>query len=199
MSDEIIIFEEEGNVVEVRLDADHDTVWLSQKQMGELFGKDVRTINEHIKNLYHEEELEQKPTIRKFRTVQQEGSRKVKREIEHYNLDVIISLGYRVKSKQGTRFRQWATRTLREHLIQGYTLNEKLLKEQNTRLSDLRNTVMLLEKTLHHQAVGEDEAKGLLKVMSDYAYALATLDRFDHGTLAIEGTTPQKEYLTMLW
>jgi len=113
MADEIIIYAQAGQAVEVRLDTMHETVWLTQKQMGELFGKDVRTINEHIKNLFSEGELEAEPTIRKFRIVRQEGGRRVQREIEHYNLDIVISVGYRVKSVQGTRFRQWATRVLR--------------------------------------------------------------------------------------
>ena len=115
MSD-IVIFEEDTGPVEVRLEG--ETVWLSQKQMAELFGKDVRTINEHIKNIFSDNELAEEATIRKFRIVRQEGNRQVRRAIDHYNLDVIISVGYRVKSQRGVRFRQWATRVLREHLTQ---------------------------------------------------------------------------------
>lgn len=122
---EIIIYQEEGQAVEVRLDTHQDTVWLSQQQMAVLFGKDVRTVNEHIKNLYSEGELQPEPTIRNFRIVRQEGSREVKREIAHYNLDVIISVGYRVHSQQGTQFRQWATHILREQMTQGWTLSRK--------------------------------------------------------------------------
>jgi hypothetical protein len=105
---ELVIFEGDKQPVEVRLEG--DTVWLTQRQMAELFDKDVRTINEHVGNVFTEGELEREPTIRKFRTVRQEGSRQVHRQIEHYNLDVIISIGYRVKSQRGVRFRQWATR-----------------------------------------------------------------------------------------
>ncbi len=104
---------------EVRLEG--DTVWLSQKQMADLFDKDVRTINEHVINAFDEGELAREATIRNFRIVRQEGQRQVEREIEHYNLDVIISVGYRVKSKQGTQFRIWASRVLKDHLVQGYS------------------------------------------------------------------------------
>ena len=107
-----------------------DTVWLNQAQMAELFDKDVRTINEHIGNVFTDEELEREPTIRKFRIVRQEGKRQVQRDIEHYSLDVIISVGYRVKSPRGVQFRQWATRVLRQHLVEGYTLNQRRLAER---------------------------------------------------------------------
>ena len=108
--------------MEVRLEG--ETVWLSQTQIAVLFDKDIRTINEHVGNVFQEGELDREGTIRKFRTVRREGNRKVRREIEHYNLDVIISVGYRVKSQRGVRFRQWATRVLRDHLTSGYSLNE---------------------------------------------------------------------------
>ena len=113
--------------MDVRLE--EETVWLSQKQMAELFDKDVRTINEHSGNIYKEAELDQKSTIRKFRIVQKEGNRNVSREIDFYNLDVIISVGYRISSLRGTQFRIWATKTLKDHLIKGYTVNEKRLLE----------------------------------------------------------------------
>lgn len=126
---ELIIFEDDKQPVEVLLEG--ETVWLTQKQMAELFGKDVRTISEHVGNVYIEGELEENPTIRKFRIVRREGARQVKRELEHYNLDVIISVGYRVKCQRGVRFRQWATRVLREHLTQGDSLNEHRLAERD--------------------------------------------------------------------
>lgn len=135
-----------------------------------------------------------KGTTEESSVVQNEGGRKVRRKVSFYNLDVIISVGYRVKSKRGTQFRQWATQVLREHLVRGFTLNEKRLKEQERKLDDLRRTVRLLEQTLVHRAIGLDEAKGLLQVITDYAYALTTLDRFDHGTLAIEQTTHPAAY-----
>ncbi len=112
-----------------------------------------------------------------------------------YNLDVIISVGYRVKSKRGTQFRQWATRVLRDHLVRGYTIHEKRLREQEEKLADLRKTINLLEKAIANQPIGFDEAKGLLRVIADYAYALTTLDRYDHGTLAVEDTTRPSAYI----
>jgi len=119
----------------------------------------------------------------------------VTRMIEHYILDAVISVGYRVNSTRATRFRQWASRVLKEYLTRGYALNEKQLQEQNRKLSGLRATITLLEQTLAHQAVGEAEAKGLLKVIADYAYALTTLDRYDHEQLSIDGSTATTDFV----
>ncbi|SIT18352.1 virulence RhuM family protein [Belliella pelovolcani] len=128
MTTDILIYQnQEGNIkIDVRLQ--EETVWLTQSQMGQLFGKDKRTISEHISNIYSEGELEKSSTIRKFRTVQIEGNRKVERELDHYNLDIIISVGYRVKSVQGTQFRIWATQRLKEYIIKGFTLNDDRFK-----------------------------------------------------------------------
>lgn len=128
MSGEILIYQNpDGNIkIDVRLQ--EETVWLTQAQMGQLFGKDKRTISEHISNIYSEGELEKNATVRKFRTVQTEGNREVERELDHYNLDVIISVGYRVKSVQGTQFRIWATQRLKEYIIKGFTLNDDRFK-----------------------------------------------------------------------
>lgn len=122
---EILIYQnQEGNIkIDVRLE--EETVWLTQAQIALLFGKARTTITEHIQNVFNENELEQNRTCRKFRLVQQEGSRTIEREVENYNLDVIISVGYRVKSQQGTQFRIWATQRLREYIVKGYSLNEK--------------------------------------------------------------------------
>ena len=138
---QVIIYEESDKAVEVRLDTNSDTVWLTQRQMAELFAKDVRTVNEHVQNVYSEGELDRDSTIRNFRIVRQEGGREVARNIEHLNLDVIISVGYRVKSQEGTRFPQWATRVLREHLVRGWTLNRDRL-ETNAR--DLEGVIFLI-------------------------------------------------------
>ena len=123
--DDIVIYKDGSVVLETAVD--EETVWLNQRQMSELFGKNIKTINEHIGNVYKEGELEKHSTVRKFRIVQTEGKREVEREIDFYNLDVIISVGYRVRSKQGTQFRIWATRVLRQHLLRGYTLDQKRL------------------------------------------------------------------------
>ena len=126
---EILLYQTEDGDTRVEVRLQEETVWLSQKLMAELFQKDVRTINEHIKNIYEEGELLPEATIRKFRIVQQEGSREVARQVDHYNLDVIISAGYRVKSHRGTQFRIWATRLLREYIIKGFAMDDARLKE----------------------------------------------------------------------
>lgn len=126
---EFLLYQTEDGQTRVQVRVLDETIWLTQKQLAELFQKDVRTINEHIQNVFEEGELEREPTIRKFRIVQLEGSRQVEREVEHYNLDVIISVGYRVRSHRGTQFRQWATKQLRELIVKGFVLDDERLKE----------------------------------------------------------------------
>jgi len=187
-SGEIVIYQAEDGtaVTEVRLEA--ETLWLTQAQIAELFQVKPQNITMHLKRIFKQGELDEMATCKDFLQVQIEGEREVKRSRKHYNLDAVISVGYRVNSVNATRFRQWANRVLKDYLTRGYALNEKRLNKQSRRLADLRDTVALLENTLAHQAVGEDEAKGLLKVIADYAYALSTLDRYDHGSLEVVGT-----------
>jgi len=125
----LILYQTEDGKTKIDVRLQDETVWLSQKLMAELFQKDVRTINEHIVNIYEEGELLQESTIRKFRIVRNEGGRQVRRDIDHYNLDVIISVGYRVKSHRGTQFRIWATQRLREYIIKGFTLDDDRMKQ----------------------------------------------------------------------
>jgi len=192
---DVVLYNTEDGKVQLDVHLERETVWLSQRQMAELLDKDTDTIGLHIRNIYNEGELPRQGTTEDSSVVQTEGSRQVRRKVNLYNLDVIISVGYRVKSKRGTQFRQWATQVLRDHLVRGFTLNEKRLKEQDRKLAELHRTVGLLEHTLAHQTIGLNEAKGLLHVIADYAYALTTLDRFDHGTLAIEQTTHPAPYV----
>ena len=182
---QLVIFDSGAGQVEVRLAG--ETVWLSQAQMAELFGKDVRTVNEHIVNLYDEAELEQAATIRNFRMVRQEGKRQVQRDIAHYNLDVIISVGYRVKSVQGTRFRQWATRVLREHLTQGYTLNRQRF-EQNA--AELEAALALVRKAAAGEALTSDQGRGLVDVIARYTQTFLWLQRYDEGLLTAPAGSP---------
>jgi prophage maintenance system killer protein len=185
MSDAVVLYQrEDGAHLDVHLDA--ETVWLTQKQMAELFDKDVRTVNEHIRNIFKEGELGEASVIRKFRITAADGK---SYDTAHYNLDVIISVGYRVKSRQGTRFRQWATDVLRKHIVSGYTVNEQRLREEGAKLQEMQRTVALLARTLTHQELVTEAGKDVLAVITDYAYALTLLDRYDHGTLSIEGTT----------
>lgn len=188
---DVVLYNAEDGKVQLEVQLEKDTVWLTQDQMADLFGRERSVITKHLRNVFKEGELEEASVRAKFAHTAADGKTY---QVQCYNLDVIISVGYRVKSKRGTQFRQWATQVLREHLVRGFTLNEKRLQEQEQKLDDLRRTVGLLEQTLVHQAIGLDEAKGLLQVITDYAYALTTLDRFDHGTLAIEQTTRSAAY-----
>ncbi len=182
---EIEIYKTSDNQTEIEVVFDNDTVWLSQKQLALLFQNTIPNVNMHIKNIYKEKELEQSRTIKKSLIVQQEGKRKVKREVELYNLDVIISVGYRVKSKQGTQFRQWATQRLKDYLVKGYAINEKRLKETQTQFGELKQAVALLGKVVAAKDITGNEAQGLFKVLNDFTAALDILDQYDHQTLKI--------------
>lgn len=176
---EILIYQTEDhqNRLEVRLQ--DDSVCLSQKELSDLFQKEVPTINEHIKNIYRKKELSKKPTIRNFRIVRLEGKRQVAREIEFYNLDLIISVGYRVNSKRGTQFRIWATQTLKDHLVKGYTINEKRLHEQQEKFKELHQTVEFLKTTLGTKNLSGNEAQGLLEIISKYTRSFVLLNQLD--------------------
>jgi hypothetical protein len=180
---EIEIYKASDDSTEIRVQFENESVWLSQKQMSALFGKDTDTIGLHLKNIYSEEELVELSTTELFSVVQMEGKRSVKRNVLHYNLDAIISVGYRVNSKQGTQFRQWATQRLKDYLVKGYAINEKRLKEAENKFQELKQAVSLLESVAKAKDITGDEAQGLLKVLSDYAFALDILDQYDHQTL----------------
>ena len=168
-----------------------ESVWLTQVQMANLFDKDRNTISEHIQNIFKEGELEQEATNRKFRSLQKEGNRSITREREHYNLDVIISVGYRVKSKQGTQFRKWATSVLKDHLLKGYTLNQKRLEQQG---KDFQNLTSLLEHSVKKYELGSPEAIEMISIIKSYAYSFTLLQQYDEQTLQDpKGTIPHKE------
>ena len=170
---EINLYTANDGQVELSVRLEKDTVWLSQKQLAELFEKDVRTVNEHIKNIYQEGELTEDPTIRNFRIVQMEGKRQVEREVAHYNLDVIISVGYRVHSKRGTEFRQWATGRLKEHIIQGYTLNQQRLTEKG--IVELEQSINLLQKTLLNNELVTDIGKETMALIANYSKSIRNI------------------------
>lgn len=169
MDSEIILFEANDKSVSIPVKVDSETVWLNRNQMSELFGRDVKTIGKHINNAL-KEELEAS-TVAKFAIVQNEGSRQVRRDVEYYNLDVIISVGYRVKSQRGVEFRQWANKVLKQYILQGYALNEK-------RLEYLNKTVEIESKIIAHMA--EIDADEMLSVVNGYTNALDLLDDYDH-------------------
>jgi len=189
---EIVIYTTPDGKETFEVNLKKDTVWLSQKQMAELFEKDVRTVNEHIGNIFKEKELIKSSTIRKFRIVQKEGNRQVERTRSGYSLDVIISVGYRVNSKRGTQFRIWATNVLKEHLIKGYTINEKRIREDRAKLTEFQKASRIMERLLQNKALDSTEATGLLKVILDYQKALHLLDEYDLQKLEIKKVTTQE-------
>jgi hypothetical protein len=175
-----LIYQTATGALEVQLDTTQDTVWLSQAQMAQLFDTSIDNISLHLKNIYLEEELEEIPTTEDFSLVRLEGSRQVKRKIKHYNLDAIISVGYRVSSKRAVLFRQWATRTLRDHLTQGFTLNQQRLT-QNAQAFEA--ALALIQKTAHSPALTTDMGRGLVDVIARYAQSFLWLQQYDEGLL----------------
>lgn len=176
--------------IDVRLEG--ETVWLSQSQLSELFKTDRTSILKHIKNIYKTEELDEKSTCAFFAQVREEGTRIVTRQIPYYNLDMIISVGYRVNSKRGTQFRIWANKVLKDYLIKGYAINDKITQNKYNELSQL---VHILGRTINSQPeLSNQENLDLVNVVTDYTYALDTLDRYDYQELKIDKTTSENKF-----
>ena len=188
---EIIIYQTSDGQTELDVRLEDDSVWLSQSQLAQLLQVRPQNITMHIRNVYREGELERSATCKNFLQIQNEGGRLITRNIKFYNLDVIISVGYRVKSLRGTQFRIWANRVLKEYLIKGYAINRNAKQEQ---LDELKRTISVMSNVLAAKSVTKDEAVGLLKVISDYAYGLDTLDRYDYQQLEIADTTPEEKF-----
>ena len=184
---EIIIYTSSENQIELEVNFDNDTVWLAQEQLVLLFQRDQSVISRHIQNVFKEGELERKSNMQKMHIANSD------KPVTFYNLDVIISVGYRVKSKQGTQFRQWATQRLKDYLVQGYAINEKRLLEAKGKFQDLTNAVKLAAKAGNSDNLSTVEAKGILGVIEQYAYALELLDQYDHQRLTIETIAEQTE------
>ena len=176
----IIIFEDADKAVEVRLDADRETVWLTQRQMADVFDTSTDNIGLHLKNIYADDELGEEATTEESSVLRQEGQRQVRRRVKHYNLDAIISVGYRVNSGRAVKFRQWATRVLREHLTRGWTLNRQRL-EENAR--ELEAALALVRKAAQSPALDADSGRGLVDIVSRYARTFLLLQRYDEGLL----------------
>lgn len=183
----IIIYKTKDGNIDVKLE--QETVWLSQKQMAILFDKDIKTINEHINNIFKVKELDKDSVIRNFRITASDGK---SYDTKHYNLDMIISVGYRVNSKQGIEFRKWATSKLKEYLIQGYALNTKLLNEKTEKLKQLQNTFNLLNRTITSQVNNIDEAQQIIKILNDFSIGFNLLDDYDNNKLDVKGKTIKK-------
>jgi hypothetical protein len=183
LKSEIKIYQLEDGNTEVHVRLENETVWLNQYQMEELFETDRTSIVKHILNIYESEELDKNSTSAKIAQVQKEGNRQITRQITFYNLDLIIAVGYRVNSKRGTQFRIWASKILKEYLVKGYALNQKRLIQQNKQLKELQESVKILGNVLNHKQLSNDESYGLLKIISEYAYALEILDQYDYQKL----------------
>ena len=191
---EIQIFTTKDGKTEIEVQLDNETVWLNQYQLESLFETDRTSINRHISNIYKTEELEEKSTCAKIAQVQKEGDREIKRKIKYYNLDIIIAVGYRVNSKRGTEFRIWANKILKDFLIKGFSINEKRLSKQNEQLRELKESVKILGNIVNQKELSSGESIGLLKIITDYAFALDILDRYDYQTLEIEETSGKERY-----
>jgi len=184
---EIVIYQDSNNQIELNVQLEGETVWLTQAQMVALFESSKANISEHITNILDSAELDEEPTVRKFRTVRQEGKREVKRNVTHYNLDMIISVGYRVNSTRGIQFRKWATSKLGELLVKGYVLNEKRLAQKEQEVKVLRSGIQILGRAIEQNAQEEGYAW-----LDTYAKGLGLLDDYDHESLDKSGISKQK-------
>ena len=177
---EIIIYKNEDGLPAIDVAMQNDTVWLSQQQMSLLFDRDYKTISRHIGNIFKEGELSKEAVVVKYATTASDGKTY---QVEHYNLDLIISVGYRVKSKEGTKFRIWANQILKDYLVKGYALNDKKLKAQEQQLKELKDVIKLIDQVQHNYALDQAEMKDTYKILLDYVYALDILDQYDHQQL----------------
>ncbi len=184
---QLVVYQTKSGALELRGDLEKETVWATQAQVAQAFDVDVRTVNEHIKNIYKTDELTEKATIRKFRIVQTEGQRQIERELNHYNLDMILSVGYRVNSVKATAFRQWATKTLREHITKGYTINRKRVAQNYDvfmkAVADVQN--LLPEHVML-------DPKAVLELIKEFASTWVSLDAYDKESLELKGVTKKK-------
>jgi hypothetical protein len=172
----IEIYTNPDKQVQVEVTFENDTFWLSLKQIADLFERDKSVISRHLKNIFESKELSYSATVAKNATVQSEAGREVLREIEYYNLDAILSVGYRVNSKRGTQFRQWATQRLKDYLVEGYAVNQE-------RLNQLQKIVEVIEKSGNNESLQLSEAKGLLTILNTYAQSFILLNQFDSNSL----------------
>ena len=185
----IVIYQTKDGKTSIDVKLENETVWLTQAQMADLFQKDRTVIGRHINNVYREGELERDITCAKFAHMGSDNDQQYETAV--YNLDVIISVGYRVKSQRGTQFRIWANKILKDYLIKGYAINQQVKAAQ---LEDLKSTVRLLSNVIEHKQLTLDEANGLLRVITDYTYGLDTLDKYDYQQLEVDSTTPTEEF-----
>jgi prophage maintenance system killer protein len=188
---QIEIYRIEDGKTEIAVNLINDSVWLNMSQIVELFERDKSVISRHINNIFKEGELHKKSVVAKNATTASDGKTY---QVDYFNLDVIISVGYRIKSKRGTDFRIWANKILKEYLIKGYSINERRLSQQIKQLDDLKQSIKVLENVVNQKELTSDESIGLIKIISDYAYALDILDQYDYQTLKIQRTSGKETY-----
>ena len=190
---EIIIYRADDNSVQLDVRMEQETVWLTQKQIADLFGVKKAAISKHVANIFSQGELSPDMTVSKMETVVSRGFRgQVLDKVDYYNLDMILSIGYRVNSKRAIAFRQWSTKVLKDYLVKGFAINEKLRREQ---LSDLRQLVQIVGRTVQSKAIeSSDETQAIFDVVLDYTYALDTLDNYDYERLTVKETTPEQRF-----
>lgn len=194
LDNKIVIYQTEDGRTQLDVKLENETVWLTQAQMTELFQTTKQNISLHINNIFKEGELDSKATVKEYLTVQHEGKRTVRRKVKYYDLDVIISVGYRVKSIRGTRFRQWATSVLRDYLIKGYAINQRIREENYRQMVQL---VRSMARTVKLQDLSKEVRNALLDVVVDYTFALDRLDDYDYQRLSIpESSTEEKFHAT---
>ena len=192
---DIVIYKSEDGLVtmEAMVDSANETIWASQRAMSELFGVNPQAITRHLRNIFEEGELKKEATCSKMEQVRQEGSRTITRQIEFYNLDAIISVGYRINSRRATAFRIWSTQVLKQYMLKGYVVNRNAVSEQ--KYEDLKKAVSLLENVFSKELLlTSDQATDLFDVIRDYTYALDTLDAYDYQSLKITDTTSPERF-----
>ena len=182
----IAIYQSADGKMQIDVHLQEQTIWLSLDQISSLFQKDKSTISRHIKNVFLSEELDKESVVANFATTAKDGKTY---QVDYYNLDMIISVGYRVNSKIATQFRKWATSILKQYLVDGYAINEKRLQEQKSKVAQLQNAIRLLNRSIEHQADNLDDAKKLSALMADFASGLDLLDDYDNKTLDTKGKT----------
>ncbi|MDR0864179.1 MAG: virulence RhuM family protein [Candidatus Symbiothrix sp.] len=181
----IVIYQTPDGVSELDVRLENETVWLTQAQMVALFGRDQSVLSRHINNVFKENELDVKSNMQILHIANSD------KPVAFYNLDVIISVGYRIKSQRGTQFRIWANKVLKDYIVKGYAINNKL---KNKQYEDLKQTVKLLSNVIQNKALTGDEATGLLRIITDYTYALDTLDKYDYQQLMVDNTSDKEKF-----
>jgi prophage maintenance system killer protein len=188
---QIVLYRTEDGQARVEVNLQKETVWLDTHQMAQLFGRDRTVILRHLSNVYKTNELDKKTTCAKFAQVAADGKTRI---MDIYNLDAILSVGYRVNSKRGTQFRIWATSILKKHLLDGYTLNQKRLEAQNEKIRGLQKAIDLISRVAGRKVLSTNEADGLIRIIRDYSYGLDLIDAYDMQRVTISGTQKRKAF-----